>query len=140
MNFNYWVIVKLCTVKPLATAYIYAYKYAYICVCVCVYVYIYIYMYVYQSFFFFLVFRDRVSLCSSGCPGTHSVDQAVHELRNPPASASRVLGLKACAAAPGMISLFIFSCGWCEYQPPCDSNNYEHKPRMVNHRNPSALY
>ncbi|GAB1288405.1 Kinesin-like protein KIF24 [Apodemus speciosus] len=36
----------------------------------------------------------RVSLCSSGCPGTHSVDQAGLELRNPPASASQVLGLK----------------------------------------------
>jgi hypothetical protein len=48
-------------------------------------------------FFFFLVFRDRVSLCSPGCPGTHFVDQAGLELRNPPASASRVLGLKACA-------------------------------------------
>jgi hypothetical protein len=39
--------------------------------------------------------RDRVSLCSSGCPGTHSVDQAGLELRNTPASASQVLGLKA---------------------------------------------
>jgi hypothetical protein len=37
--------------------------------------------------FFFL---DRVSLCSPGCPGTHSVDQAGLELRNPPASASQV--------------------------------------------------
>jgi hypothetical protein len=46
---------------------------------------------------FFFVFRDRVSLCSPGCPGTHSVDQAGLELRNPPASASQVLGLKACA-------------------------------------------
>jgi hypothetical protein len=45
----------------------------------------------------FLVFRDRVSLCSPGCPGTHSADQAGLELRNPPASASQVLGLKACA-------------------------------------------
>jgi hypothetical protein len=36
---------------------------------------------------FCFVFRDRVSLCSLGCPGTHSVDQAA------PASAS----LKACA-------------------------------------------
>jgi hypothetical protein len=44
--------------------------------------------------------RDRVSLCSPGCPGTHSVDQAVLELRNPPASASQVLGLKACATTP----------------------------------------
>jgi hypothetical protein len=42
-------------------------------------------------------FQDRVSLCSPGCPGTHFVDQAVLELRNPPASASQVLGLKACA-------------------------------------------
>ncbi|GAB1296331.1 Membrane metallo-endopeptidase-like 1 [Apodemus speciosus] len=35
-----------------------------------------------------------VSLCSPGCPGTHSVNQAGLELRNPPASASQVLGLK----------------------------------------------
>jgi hypothetical protein len=47
--------------------------------------------------FLFLVFQDRVSLCSPGCPGTHSVHQAGLELRNPPASASQVLGLKACA-------------------------------------------
>jgi hypothetical protein len=49
----------------------------------------------------FLFFRDRVSLCSPGCPGTHFVDQAGLELRNPPASASRVLGLQACATTPG---------------------------------------
>jgi hypothetical protein len=52
-------------------------------------------------FFFFSFFRDRVSLCSPGCPGAHSVDQADLELRNPPASASQVLGLKACATTPG---------------------------------------
>jgi hypothetical protein len=34
------------------------------------------------------VFRDRVSLCSLGCPRTHSVDQAGLKLRNPLASAS----------------------------------------------------
>jgi hypothetical protein len=50
---------------------------------------------------FCFVFRDRVSLCSPGCPGTHFVDQAGLELRNPPASASRVLELKACATMPG---------------------------------------
>jgi hypothetical protein len=44
--------------------------------------------------FFFL--RDRVSLCSSGCPTTHSVNQTGLELRNPPGSASQVLGLKVC--------------------------------------------
>jgi hypothetical protein len=52
-------------------------------------------------FFFFFFFRDRVSLCSPGCPRTPFADQAVLELRNPPASASRVLGSKACATTPG---------------------------------------
>jgi hypothetical protein len=52
-----------------------------------------------SSIFFF--FRDRVSLCSRCCPSTHFVDQADLELRNPPASASLVLGLKACATTPG---------------------------------------
>jgi hypothetical protein len=47
--------------------------------------------------FLFLVFQDRISLCSSGCPGTHPVDQAGLELRNPTVSASQVLELKACA-------------------------------------------
>jgi hypothetical protein len=44
----------------------------------------------------FLFFQDRVSLCSPGCPGTHFVHQAGLEFKNPPASASQVLGLKAC--------------------------------------------
>jgi hypothetical protein len=35
-----------------------------------------------------LVFRDRVSLYSPGCPGTHFVDQTGLELRNLPVSAS----------------------------------------------------
>jgi hypothetical protein len=47
--------------------------------------------------FVFCFFETGVSLCSSGYPGTHSVDQAGLQLRNPPASASQVLGLKACA-------------------------------------------
>jgi hypothetical protein len=41
------------------------------------------YIYIYK-----MVFQDRVSPYSSGCPGTHFVDQAGLELRNPPASAS----------------------------------------------------
>jgi hypothetical protein len=49
----------------------------------------------------FFVFRDRVSPCSPGCSGTHFVDQAGLKLRNLPASASLVLGLKACATTPG---------------------------------------
>jgi hypothetical protein len=44
---------------------------------------------------FFFFFQDRVSLCSPGCPGTHSIDQAGLELRSLPASAFQVLGLKA---------------------------------------------
>jgi Na+/melibiose symporter-like transporter len=47
--------------------------------------------------FCFCFFRNTVPLYSSGCPGTHFADQTDLELRNPPASASQVLGLKACA-------------------------------------------
>jgi hypothetical protein len=63
--------------------------------------------YIYKSGHFELrvlfCFRDRVSLCSPGCPGTLSVDQAGLELRNPPASASRVLGLKVCATTTSFV-------------------------------------
>jgi hypothetical protein len=54
-------------------------------------------------------FQDKVSLCSPGCPGTHSVDQAGLELRNLPASASQVLGLKACATTTRLL-FFLISC------------------------------
>jgi hypothetical protein len=47
-------------------------------------------------FFSFFFFFETVSLCRPSCPGTHSVDQAGLKLRNLPASASQVLGLKAC--------------------------------------------
>jgi hypothetical protein len=52
---------------------------------------------------------------SPGCPGTHFVDQAGLELRNPPASASQVLGLKACATtAPHLLTFFkICFISWC---------------------------
>jgi hypothetical protein len=60
------------------------------------------------------VFRDRVSLCSPGCPGTHSLDQAGLELRNPPASASQVLGLKACATTARPFSSFAST--WVYFQ------------------------
>jgi hypothetical protein len=53
----------------------------------------------------FFVFRDKVSLYSPGCPGTHFVEQAGLELRNLPASASQVLGLKVCGTMPGLITL-----------------------------------
>jgi hypothetical protein len=41
--------------------------------------------------FCFLFFCGRVSLCSPGSPGTHSIDQAGLKLRDLPASASQVL-------------------------------------------------
>ena len=62
------------------------------CFCFCFFVFV-----------FFVVFRDRVSLYNPGCSGTHFVDQAGLELRNPPASASQVLGLKACATTAWLI-------------------------------------
>jgi hypothetical protein len=56
--------------------------------------------------FLFLFFRDRVSLYSSGCPGTHFVDQAGLKLRNLPASGSQMLGSKVCATMPGSHTFF----------------------------------
>jgi hypothetical protein len=54
----------------------------------------------------FFFFFETGFLCSPGYPGTHSVDQAGLELRNPPASAFEVLGLKACATTPSLIFFF----------------------------------
>ena len=48
-------------------------------------------------------------LCSPGCPGTHSIDQAGLKIRNPPASASQVLGSKACATTARQNILFLLS-------------------------------
>jgi hypothetical protein len=55
-------------------------------------------------------FQYRVSLYSPGCPGTHFVDQAGLELRNPPASASQVLGLKVCATTARLWFCFLGVC------------------------------
>jgi hypothetical protein len=52
--------------------------------------------------FFFFFFWDRVSLCSPGWPGAHFLNLAGLELRNLPASASWVLGLKVCAITPSL--------------------------------------
>jgi hypothetical protein len=58
-------------------------------------------------------------VCSPVCPGTHSVDQAGLELRNLPASASQVLGLKVCTTTAWFIGktsadtvLFCLFGGW----------------------------
>ena len=52
-----------------------------------------------QSVFFILfcfVFRDRVSLCSPGCPEIHSVDQAGLKLRD----------LLTCLSSAGIKGIF----------------------------------
>ena len=54
-------------------------------------------------------FQDRVLLYIPGCPGTHAVDQAGLELRNPPASATQVLGLKRAPPLPDHIDV-LFTC------------------------------
>ena len=75
-----------------------------------------------RELIYFFFFRERVYLCSPGCPGTHFVDQAGLEIRNLPASASQVLGLKACTTTPGQNYHFkrvfiIFS--YALLKPPC---------------------
>ena len=56
----------------------------------------------YLSIHSFMVFPGKVLLCSLGCPGTHSVDQAGLELRDLPASASQVCLLYTSDAADDM--------------------------------------
>lgn len=56
------------------------------------------------------LFWDRVPL---GSPGTHCIDQAGLELRDPPASDSPVLGLKACATTPLAKWIFLLGCCSC---------------------------
>lgn len=48
---------------------------------------------------------ESVSLCSPGYPGTSSIDQAGLGLRDPPASASQMLRLKACATKQPVCAL-----------------------------------
>jgi hypothetical protein len=80
-------------------------------VCVCVHVKDNMFiLHCHPSFvlFCFVLFCFETGfLCSPGCPGTHFVDQAGLKLRNPPASASQVLGLKAYTTAPGSTPVFI---------------------------------
>jgi hypothetical protein len=54
-------------------------------------------------FYFHLFIYFGFSRQGFSCPGTHFVNQAGLELGNQPASASRVLGLKACTITPGWI-------------------------------------
>jgi hypothetical protein len=52
-----------------------------------------------ENFFFGGGLRQNFSLCIPGYPGTHSIGQAGLELRDPPATASKVLGLKVCTTS-----------------------------------------
>lgn len=47
------------------------------------------------------IFQERLSLCSSGCPGTYSVGQADLKPRDPSASTAQVSGMKATPVLPG---------------------------------------
>jgi hypothetical protein len=60
------------------------------------------------------VFETEFLCIALAVLGTHSVDQAGLELRNPPASAFQVLGLKACATTPKTLSSisFIYKFPW----------------------------
>jgi hypothetical protein len=51
----------------------------------------------FSSLLFFSLLFYRIFLRSPGCPGTHPVDQAGLELRDPPGFASQVLELKTWA-------------------------------------------
>jgi hypothetical protein len=63
----------------------------------------FLFLFLFACLFVLVWFFETGFLCSPGCPGTHFVDQAGLELRNQPASASQVLGLKACTTKPGFL-------------------------------------
>ena len=69
-----------------------------------------IYLIFFSCFILFLLaclcFETGFLCCNSDCPGTHSVDQAGLELRELPASASQVLGLKVYATTAGPYRAF----------------------------------
>jgi hypothetical protein len=73
-----------------------------LCTVACSY-FVHFMLFFFFFFFFFFFGFSRQGLCSPGCPGTQFVDQAGLKLRNPPASASQVLGLKVCATTPSCI-------------------------------------
>jgi hypothetical protein len=54
-----------------------------------------------------------VSLCSYSCLGTHSVDQAGIELKDPPASASSAPGLKGVSNLPNYLLLGFYFASFC---------------------------
>ena len=64
-------------------------------------------MLVLASSFLLFIFQDKVSLCSAGYPGTHSVDQAGLQIRDSADSASWVLGLKSCTITAQLKIIFI---------------------------------
>ena len=70
---------------------------------------------------FGLISGDRISLCTPGSLRTRSVDQASLKLRDPPASASQVLGLKVCATMPGFYrkGFWFFQDRVSLYSPGC---------------------
>jgi hypothetical protein len=57
----------------------------------------------------FLFFQGGDFLCSPCCLGTCSVDQAGLKPRDPPASASQVLGLEMCVTKLGFVGIFLIN-------------------------------
>jgi hypothetical protein len=80
--------------------------------------------------------RDRVSLYSPGCSRTHSVHQAGLKLRNLPASASWVLGLKACATTARQEESFEEPHKVTSEESPC----HAHVRWPVSHQSQSDAY
>jgi hypothetical protein len=70
-----------------------------------------------DGYCYFFFFRDRASLCSPGCPGTHFVDQAGLELRNLPASGTAIF------KTPRLVEFYSsHSCPddtWLSYESDC---------------------
>lgn len=63
--------------------------------------------------YFFLVFRDKISLCSSFCPGTRSLGQAGLELGDPLSLPPPSDGINTSAITPDFqLHTLTSSAGW----------------------------
>jgi hypothetical protein len=95
----------------------------FVCFCFWFWFFCFCFCFCFVFVFVFLSFLDRVSLCSAGCPGTHSVGQAGLELRISRASAAQMLGLKACATMPSFTKfLNIQLCRFYKRESPVYNN------------------
>lgn len=71
------------------------------------------------QYLFIFLFQDWVSLCYSGCSRTRPVDRVCPKLKDPPSSASQVLGLIVCITTSSITGDIDNSSVWSPWWASC---------------------